>query len=203
MKEENFESYSIEDDEEEGRTVKRLTMWSLMPRIMSAPSSGWQRTLEKGPSADIAVIRFLLPMALLSGGSDFFSLLYSVQASLEGVLVSGVISFCSFFLGYYMALVFAKVFLPKEDKGFPNTNYGRLLTMAGVATLAIFHILFKALPMFDFIIEFFPLWTIFLIYRGMKIAELRSDKSTFVLGVMCMVIICSPVLVEWVLSLFV
>ena len=198
---EDFESYSIEEEEESAG--RRLTMWSIVPRIMTSPASGWESAKKCGPTPELATIRFFLPICLLSGASEFFSLIYQVNLSFTGLLVAAVISFCSFFIGYYLALVFAKLFLPKDSRDFPSSNYGRLLTMTGVTTLAIFHILFKAIPMFDFIIEFFPLWTIFLLYKGMKLAEINREKSTYDLGVMCVVIICCPVIVEWALSFFV
>ena len=198
MKEENFESYSLEEEENE----ECLTMWSILPRIMAMPQSGWELCKLSGPVPEIAVLRFLLPLCLLAGGAEFMAMLYQVQLTFEGVLVNAVISFFSFFLGYYIAVVLAKVFLPKDAKEFITSKYGRLMAIAGVSTLAFFHILFQSLPMFDFIIEFFPLWTIFLIFKGMQIADVPKEKAAFSLGVMCLAIISSPYLVEWALSLF-
>lgn len=182
--------------------TRRLTMWSIVPRVMTMPNYGWTLARDHGPLAEVAVLRFLLPLSLISGGAEFFSLLYPNAPSFTGALVGAVVMFCSFFLGYYIALVMAKLFLPREERGFPHSQYGRLLAMTGVATLAIFHILFKLLPMFDFIIEFFPLWTIFLLYKGMKIADVPQEKWTVSLAVVCLAVICSPPLVEWIFSLF-
>lgn len=198
---ENFESYRIEDEEHE---MKGKTLWKLILRVMTMPTSGWDRIKQHGPTPEIASLRFLLPVSLLSGGSEFFSLLYEPgEKELASVLVAGVISFFSFFLGYYLAIIFAKIFLPKIARYFPSTRYGRLLTMTGVATLAIFHLLYKALPMFDFVIEFLPIWTIFLVFKGMQISGVPPEKSAFSMGVMCLVIIACPVLIESALSLFV
>ena len=207
---EDFESYSIEDDEddesfrpEDSGGGKRLTMWTIVPRTMIMPTSGWELARESGPSPELATIRFFLPLCLISGASVFLSKFYPGQETFASLLVEAVISFCSFFLGYYMAIVFAKLFLPKEARGFPLTKYGRLLTMTGVSTLAIFHILFSALPMFDFVFEFLPLWTIFLLYKGIHPDDIGKERYPLSLGVMCVVVICSPILVEWIFSLFV
>lgn len=200
MKDSNFDSYTLEDETDD-KGVKRYTMWRLIPLIMTVPSQGWSLTRHNGPAPDIATLRFLLPVSLISGGAEFLSLLYPGAQPFTSILVAAVITFVSFFIGYYLALVFAKLFIPKEARGFPSTDYGKLLTMAGVGTLAIFHFLFKALPMFDFIIEFFPIWTIFLVFRGMKYADIPPEKWAFSMGVMCVVIICSPVVVEWVLAI--
>lgn len=195
---EDFESYNIEEE----KVARRHTMWSLVPRIMVSPLSGWEATRKSGPNPVVAILRFLLPICLLAGGSEFFTLLYQVQVSLPDLMVNSVVVFFSYFLGYYISLLLAKLILPAVSKDFPLTDYGRLLTTASIGTLAFYRILFQAFPMFDFIIEFFPLWTVFLIYKGMKIADIDPDRSAFSMGVMCVVIICSPSLVEWILSLF-
>lgn len=202
---EDFESYSIEDEEEKPSPGpdKQFTMWSLLPQILFAPTGGWERVRDNGPLPEIAVLRFLLPISILSGGAEFISLLYPGSPTITGVLIGAVISFMAYFIGYYVAVLLAKVFMPKDVKTFPTTIYGKLLTMTSVASLALFHILYKALPMFDFLLEFLPLWTIFIIYQGMTVAKLKTEKFPLALGVMCVVVIASPVLITWVFSLFV
>ena len=198
----DFENYRIEDEEE--KDIKRITLWSVILRVMTMPTSGWERVKKRGPSPDIASLRFLLPVSLLSGASEFFSLLYQPgQVEFAGIMVAGVISFFSYFLGYYLSLLLAKLFLPKVARYFPSTDYGKLVAMTGVSSLAIFHLVYKALPIFDFILEFLPIWTIFMVFKGMQIAGIEPEKAAFSMGVMCLVVIASPVLLESILSLFV
>lgn len=197
---ENFESYNLDDEENE---IKRQTMWRLVPQVMTMPTSGWERMKLRGPIPEIAILRYLLPISLMAGAAEFFSLLYPGQAEFSSLLVAGVINFCSYFIGYFLALIFASIFLPKIARGFPGTNYGKLLTMTGVSTLAIFRILYKAFPMLDFVFEFLPIWTIFLVYKGMAIAGIEREKAAFAMGAMCLVVIACPVLVAWAFSLFV
>lgn len=206
--EENYENYKLEDDDDEAVTARRKTLWSLMPQVMIMPTAGWEKVKNEGPSPEIASIRFLMPMSLLSGASAFFSYIYP-DSSLQDegrftvLLVNAVIAFCSFFLGYYVALVMMKVFLPKDSRWLPSSDFGKLMTMTGIGTLAFFHIIFEAFPMLDFILVFLPLWTIFLIFRGILVADLHSDKQILAISMACLVIIASPTLIEWVLALFV
>lgn len=196
----DFENYIIEDEDE--KRAPRLTMWSIVPRIMIMPASGWALARKNGPSPEIATIRFLLPMSLAAGISNFFTYFYPGRNSFTTVLVGAVITFCSFFLAYYIALLLQKLFLPKEGRDLPATSYGKLLTMTGIGTLALFHILTQALPMLDVILEFLPLWTIFLLYTGLKNTGVNNEKFVYALGVVCIVVVCSPYLVEWIFSLF-
>lgn len=196
----DFENYNLEDEENGG---KRQTLWSLFPYVLTMPTSGWERVKKCGPPPDVALLRFLLPISILSGASELFTLIYQAgQHEFPDILVTGFIFFASYFLGYYLALVFAKIFLPKAAKFFPSSAYGKLLTMTGVATLALFHMLYKILPFFDFIIEFFPIWTIFLIFKGMRYSDITPEKNALSMGVMCVVTIACPEMVEWVFTLF-
>lgn len=208
---EDFENYNLEDEEEDkqGAAEPSVTLWRLLPQIMITPSSGWERAKNVGPPPELAVVRFLLPLALISGAAVFLSLFYPHYALSMGgesvfavLLVSGVIQFCSFFIGYFLALVLAKVLLPKNAKFLISSPFGKLITLVGVATLALFHILYVALPMFDFFLDFLPLWTIFIIYSGLQKVALPSDKSILTVVVMCLVVIGTPTVIAWFLTLF-
>lgn len=177
-------------------------MWQIAPKVMVMPQAGWELAMLSGPRPEIATIRFLLPMSLAAAGAEFFNYLYPGPLTLTETLVMAVITFCAFFLGYYLALVLAKLLLPGDAKDFPSSAYGKLLTMTGIASLAAFHVLECALPMLDTILEFLPIWTVFIIYRGMKMVGVSADKQPYAIGAVCVVTVCAPPLVVWFLSLF-
>ena len=186
-----------------GDSERRLTMWEIAPKIMIMPSVGWSLVMSRGPRPEIAVIRFLLPLCLLAAGSEFFSLLYHPDLGFTNVLVQSVITFTSYFLGYYIALVLSKLFLPKDAREFPATTFGKLLIMMGVGSLAFFLILIKVLPMIDFILEFLPVWSVYIIYKGMSMLVVSREKQLLSIGIVSIIVICSPLIVEWILTLFV
>lgn len=179
---------------------RSANIWKIFFTTLVAPDNGWRDLEEKGLKPDNFIVRFFIPLCLLGGCADFISLLYDSSLSFSETLVSSVINFIVNFLSYFLAIVVAGVFLPHHDKKFPYTPYGRFLVMFGVGSLVVYHILFRFLPMFDFLIEFFPLWTVYLIYKGCKKVDFDPSKSTYALGVMCVTIICCPILLEWVFS---
>ena len=198
---ENFNSYVIEDDDD---VEKRYTLWSIVPQAMINPAKGWRKGRFYGPMPEIAIIRFLIPLCIIAGVSDFFTLLYPGQYTFAGILLESVITLCSYFIGYFLALVLSRILLPGNSRHLPSTDYGKLLIMGAMGTLAFFHVLIKALPMFDFLLEFLPLWTIFIVFEGVKqVDKQEGDKALFAIGLLCVIIICSPILVEWVLALFI
>lgn len=206
---EEFDNYKVDDEEEEDISSPQYTLWQIVPRIMVSPQSGLKKLRQNGPSPELAAARFLLPLCLLTGFSAFFSYLYPGQIvsfaeenNFSVILVNAVVQFCAFFLGYYVAVLMARVFLPKGIRYFTSTKYGKLLTMTAIGTLAFFHIVCKALPMFDSFLVFLPLWTIFIIYKGMEPIAFDSDKKLLAIGTMCLITIVSPTLIAWILVLF-
>lgn len=199
-KKDNFDNYLIEDDEDDR---KRYTMWSIMPVAMVNPQLGWSRARDEGPTPEIATLRFFIPICIFAALADFLIYLYPGQYTFPGVLVGSVVTLCSFFIGYYLSLVLTRLLLRKHSKSLPATDYGKLLIMGSTATLAFFHILMRAFPMFDFILEFLPLWTIYLVFEGIRQDHHDQEYSIFSIGMVCLIIICSPILIEWILSLFV
>lgn len=198
-KEKENDSYVLEDD---GTPVKIHTMWSIVPRIMIMPGAGWKLLWNNGPLPEVAGLRFLIPISLISGASEFFVYLYQVQVDFADVLVSSVIQFCSFFLGYFLSLLFLKLALPKDSKSFADTHYCKLMVMTAIGTLAFFHFLFMALPMFDFVLEFLPLWTVFLLYEGLRQKHISDSMQLYATAAVCVIVICAPFLIEWILTLF-
>lgn len=195
-----IDSYVIEDD---GKPVRLETMWSLVPRIMAMPGSGWKRLRDHGPLPEVALVRFLLPLCVLSGVAEFFVYLYQVQLSFADILVSAVIQFCSFFLGYFLSLLMLKVLMPKDAEGFVETQYAKLMIMTGIGTLALFHVVFMALPMFDFVLEFLPLWTVYILYEAMRQKKVSESKQLYATGAVCFTVISAPFIIEWLLTFFV
>ena len=198
--EDNFTEYSI-DDEQQEEILTLGKIWKIMFVTMGLPADGWNMLRDKNVSPNQVIPGFFIPLCILAALSNFFTLIYDSQLAYSDLFVNIVITFFSFFLGYYLAILMGRLLLPKADRDFPMTRFGRLMIIVGISTLLLFKILMFALPMFDFIIEFFPIWTVYLLYKGLAKSDLNENKISYSLGVICVVIIASPVLVEWLLSL--
>lgn len=203
MKEDNFEEYSIEDEEDDKKpsSPQSSSIWNLLLKTMVMPSSGWKEIKTKEIRSESVSLAFFLPFCIIASLSDFFTVFYEVRHNYAELFVEIITTFFTFFVGYYICVLIAGVFLPHDDKPFATSNYGKIVQMAGITSLAIYHILYEAFPFFDFIIEFLPIWTVYLVYKAMALADIKSNKATYSLGVICVGIIGSPVLVEWLLSL--
>lgn len=200
MKEDNFEEYSIEDEEEQ-TTLTLPQLWRCILLAILLPASGWSALKKTGGKPERGITAFLLPVCILAALSTLFRLVYDKSSDVTDILIGIVVTFFSFFLGYFIVILIAKLFFPAHEKNFPSSDYGRWLSLTCIGTLALIYILSQALPMFDFIIEFFPLWTVYMLYKGMELAGLDRNKSTYDLGVMCVAVISSPFIINWFLSI--
>lgn len=168
--------------------------------IMSNPVQGWKELRRSKNTASSLTMQLLLPICILAGVSDFCELFYDSNLSLSQVSLTCVYTFFTFFLSYYLSVVINVIFLPKVSKSYATSRYGEMMSIVGISTLALFHITESLLPIFDMIFAFLPLWTIYLIIKGMGFVKVKNNKGTYTLGVVCVSIICSPLLTDWLFS---
>lgn len=194
-----------EDDPEEKRKNEGnydsfSEIFLLLFHIMTNPVSGWKELRRSKLQAGTLVVKMLLPLCIIAGLSDFLMMLYDSNQIFADTAINCVFTIFTYFLSYYIAIVLCLVFLPKASKKFPTSRYGEMLACISVSTLALFHIAEEVLPIFDMILVFLPLWTIYLIFKGMGFVKMSESKSTYTLGVVCVALICSPLLVSWAFS---
>lgn len=192
-----------EDEDERGDDdTPSRNVWALFFGIMMNPVEGWKDLRRSGISVDRIGFGLFLPVSAAAALSDFCKLYYDSNISFLEILINAVLTFISFFIGYFIAVVASKILLPKETKNFLFTNFGKAMAMLSISTLALFHIADEILPIFEPIFYFLPLWTVYIIVKGMKFVKIRENRSSYTLGVMCVTIVGAPIFVEWVFSLF-
>lgn len=191
-----------EENEEERETDPKRDPWSLLFKIMISPVEGWKDLRRSGLTPDNVGFGLFLPLSILAALSDFITLIYDPHIGWINVIVNSLLTFISYFFGYFIAGFASKILLPKRMKEFLYTNFGKAFAMFSISTLALFHILLEILPIFEPIFYFLPLWTVYIIVKGMKFVKIQEDKSSYTLGVVCVTIVGAPIFVDWIFSLF-
>ncbi|MDE6381676.1 MAG: hypothetical protein K2L57_02300, partial [Muribaculaceae bacterium] len=79
-------------------------------------------------------------------------------------------------------------------------DIGRQFVMLTMSTLAVFWILIQVMPMFEPVLVFLPLWTIYLIYKGIRVLRVPSEVENSTTGLMCMLIIGVPIFWNWLMA---
>lgn len=125
---------------------------------------------------------------------------YEANITLADWAVEGLGTFMTFFFGYFTVILLGGFVLPRQSRDILRKDVGRQFVMLALSTLALFWILIQAMPMFEPVLVFLPLWTIYLVYKGVRILRVPKDVENSTTGLLCMLVIGAPILWNWLLE---
>lgn len=196
------DSYVLEDSEETspGQPGNRKSPFLLMLEILFNPVVGWKSLRRAKITAETMQSECFYPLLAILAVSEFAQLFYSSSVTLSEVLIDAVVSFVSFFAGYYCIMLALELFLPKEAKVRFNTEFGKVFVLTALSTLCLFFIAIELLPILWSLLIFLPLWTVYVICRGVRFFIFPENcklRSTIIL---CLLTIGVPSLIDWALK---
>lgn len=199
--------HSEEDDESyeelawQGETKRtHPSPLGLMFRIMSNPIDGLKSLKRSKFSLEKVSFGLFYPLILLAGLSNLSMLFYEADTSAGETVITILFTIISFFFGYYTAIIGAGMLLCKEARDVMRTDYGKEIFMYGSSTLALFYILFRLVPMAAPIIAFFPIWTVYIMAKGVRMFNVPNDKEAQTVGYIAILMIGAPLLWDWILG---
>lgn len=194
--------YEEDDEEESERGDRNLpeNPFSAMISIMLNPVEGWKNLKRARFSSDQTFMSTFLPLITLSSLLKIAAFFYDSRVTLGDVLTSSLISFISFFFGFYIIFILAGIVLPSSCKGPMKSTLGKIFILINLSTLALFYAVGELLPMLEPVLVFLPLWTLYLISRGVRILRLPKDKETSVAVWMSILIVGIPMSCAWIFT---
>lgn len=211
---ESDDEYSLEDDEdeeegeeeygEEGTKKRKSTpsAWKLMLGMMLNPVEGWKKIRRSRLSVEEVARQCFYPLTGIAALSCFLEIFWQRSIGLNVATINALKVFVAFFFGNYLALMFIRILFPNALKEIADTEYGKNYVMYNLSTLALFYILYGCLPMLGPVLVFLPIWTIYLIIRGSRFFMLPAEKASLLRTLLCVFIIGAPILVYFVLDIF-
>lgn len=148
---------------------------SVLFKTMATPVEGWKSLKRSKFSTDRFFSACFIPFASLAALSEFASFFYEANCSWGDVSLSALLVFISFVFGYFSLIPIAQILLPRRVKKVASLDVGKQYAMLGMSTLALFYALYNLLPMFGPVLVFLPLWTIYILYKGVKILRVPAD----------------------------
>ncbi|MBD5304611.1 MAG: YIP1 family protein [Bacteroides sp.] len=201
--------YMIPDDEDEPKAwageipETKPTPIGLLCKILSNPTEGFKSLKRSKYSVEKISMGLFYPLIILAGLSNLTALFYDVDNEGAELAVKIVFTIIPFFFGYFTTLLIGGTFLCKEARAVLHTYFGKEFIMYGVSTLALFYILFRLVPMSAPVIAFFPLWTIYVLSKGIKLFRLPNDREIPTVSILSTLIIGTPLLWDWILDKFI
>lgn len=181
-----FDEYNIEDEEEteetgasgEPRQPRRKHPLVMLLRMFVSPVKAWKDlckyALASEKSAETFASKCFYPLIALATASNFMRMIYDPEIKLNAELVSALVVFLSFFIGYFLVFSVCKLILPEDAKEKIDSNFGRIYIMVGMSTLAIFLTIGEFLPDLDALLVFLPLFTVYISARGAKYLRIKE-----------------------------
>ncbi|MDE5789925.1 MAG: YIP1 family protein [Muribaculaceae bacterium] len=198
--EEDAEDEADEEENEEGAEIKS-GKFSLLFKIMSTPVEGWKELKRRRYPAEEVASGLFYPTVAMASLSEFAGMIYTTIGVGE-CLMNALVAFISFFFGYFTVLLLCGGILPKASKGIMKTSIGKEFIMVNMSTLALFFTAINLFPMIDAVLVFLPIWTIYLIYKGVRILRIPESVETRTKILLTFLIVGAPVLWSWLMELF-
>ena len=138
------------------------------------------------------------PVLAVLALSCFAMLFYVSSTPLQSLLVEALISFISYFLGYFTVIMLLKSFLPADCRRCFDAPFGRNFVMVAMTSLAMVRILIGLVPFFQPVLVFLPLYTIFMIVKGVRFLRCGSNRETLLMVSVSLLTIGVPWLMQWI-----
>lgn len=203
------EDDAIEEDEDEAEigaanqdAVSKASKSpiGIMMRTLFTPVEGWKSLKRARFSTDEFASRCFYPMIALAALSEGAMLFYEANRKISDWAVEGVMTFITFFFGYFAVLLLGNYVLPRKSRDILKKDIGRQVVMLAMSTLALFYTMARCLPMIDSVLVFLPLWTIYILTRCTKILRVPEEVNSSTAGLLCMLVIGVPIFMNWIFT---
>lgn len=201
--------YVLEDEDdddpvawqgEQSRKSSNPSVAGLLFKVLANPVDGWKQVKRCKYSVEKIASGCFYPLLIIASLSEFMALFHETDSNFVDLLAPAVITFITFFFGYFTVLLFGGMILPKEARHVMHTYFGKEYAMLNMSTLTLFYIIFRLFPMAGPILAFLPLWTIYIACKGVKLFRVQKDKEAATSGILSFLIIGGPIFWNWVFS---
>lgn len=186
-----IQEYNVEEDKDFLRILKIFCI------LLISPLEGWKTIRRHNISSNIWAQNCFYPIIAFSAVSIFFNKFYNPYASIEELLIPAVARFIAFFFGYFLISILCQIFLPNSSQILTESNFGKIFIMSILASLAVFIAVISFLPMLEPVFVFLPLWSIYILYKGVRFLKLSEHSQAWTVIVLGILIVGIPYLLNW------
>lgn len=189
----SVDEYNLEDEEEEVETKeeqekpsdarrprkpKRYAPLTAVLRLLLRPVEGWKSILRARYSTAEFLGGCFYPLTGLAGLSCLADLIYNPDATIGATMTLTVVTFMSLLIAYFATVLVIELAM-RPLKGTKLTGHdGKIFIMTVTSTLALYTTISNLLPMMNPLTVFMPLYTVYLIMRGIRLLHIPRDKET-------------------------
>lgn len=200
----NFAAYEDherqEEVEEKEQNNKKSTPFGNLLKIMFNPVQGWKSLRRSQIGVESLQSGCFYPLLALLALSNFAEFFYSVNVSLQQVITQAVIAFVAFFFGYFCVQMVLSWILSKDIFKIFEEKFGKEYLLIAMSTLAMFSIVTNILPMLWPILIFLPIWTLYLMFKGVRFFKFPTKDEMKFFVISGASVIGVPLFIDWILN---
>ena len=166
--------------------------------ILMTGTAGWKDLRRSRLKPEQTAAGCFYPLIALASVCRFADWFYLPEFDLSHTLVSAVSVFASFFFSYFAVQVVCRWFFPIAAKSKTETPFFKLMVQYALSSLAIFWIPAEILPILEPLTVFLPIWTAFIITKGIRFLRLPEKHINRCMATIVLVVIVMPYIFIWI-----
>ncbi len=183
--------------EENTERSKKSSPFGLLFDILFTGTAGWKRLRRSRWTPEQTAAGCFYPILALVAICRFADWFYVPDFNLSATLIKAASIFVAFFLSYFSVQVICRLFFPFDAKSKTETPYFKLLVQYALSSLALFRIPAEVLPVVEPLAVFLPIWTIFIITKGVRFLRLPENNKNRCMVTMILATIAMPYIFIW------
>lgn len=174
---------------------------AMLLRVMVNPNNGWRAYKASKFKSSAVERKCFYPLAAVAAAGKFFSKLYSPDMPLSQILVEAIVTFMSFFFGYFIVMLLMKIFFGVSTREKMESEFGKNYILLGLSCEALFSFLISALQFIEPVLVFLPIYTIYLLSKGVKFLRVPKESETVTTSICALLVVGVPILLDWLFTL--
>lgn len=194
----NAENDHMDNGGDLGFNKKRPTPFLLLLQILITGTAGWKDLRRARYTPEQTAAGCFYPILACASVCRFADWFYLPEFILSETLVSAASVFVSFFFSYFAIQVVCRWLFPFEAKDRTDTSYFKLIIQYALSSLALFWIPGELLPILEPLTVFLPIWSAFIITKGIRFLRLPERHHNRCMVTIIIVTIVMPYLFMWI-----
>lgn len=165
--------------------------------ILMTGTAGWKDLRRSRLKPEQTASGCFYPLIALASVFKFTDWFYLPEFNLSSTLVGASSVFVSFFFSYFAVQVVCRWLFPASAKSKTETHYFKLIVQYALSSLALFWIPAEILPILEPFTVFLPIWTAFIITKGLRFLRLPEQHQNRCMVTIVITVIVMPYLFMW------
>jgi hypothetical protein len=179
-----------------------LKFLGLLIQLIISPAKGWEDIAAVGSEPRKICADGFYPLLGIAACSVFIQMLYPLSASLVAYIQQAIITFAKFFISYFLSSYIFSFSLKKiVDGADPNEKKYNTFIIYNISLLALITIIANSLPMEHPIVQFLPVYVLFVMWMGGRYLVIKSGCELKFIVLSAVAILLPPAILGYLFNL--